>query len=79
MAAIGTCQRTHGRNVKAGDALMLKIRIKPDGSVRDVKADESVRPTNKKLEACLGKEIAKLKFAKPPRGVKPIVYFPFQL
>jgi hypothetical protein len=57
---------------------MLKIRIRPDGTVRDVAADDSVHPANKKLEACLAKEIGRLRFAKPPRGVKPVVYFPYQ-
>jgi hypothetical protein len=78
MAAIGVCQRTYAKGSRPGDALVLKIRIKPDGSVRDVKADDSVHPTNKKLEACLAKEIGRLRFAKPPRGVKPVVYYPYQ-
>lgn len=78
-AAIGACQRSFAKNSRPGDTLVLKIRIKPDGSVREVTADDSVHPANKKLEACLAKEIGQLRFAKPPRGVKPIVYFPYQL
>lgn len=79
MEAIGACQRKFQKGSAKGDTLMLKIRVRPNGSVRDVRADENVRPVNKPLEACLAKEIGKLKFAAPPKGVKPIIYFPYQI
>lgn len=79
MEAIGDCQRKFHKGSRPGDTLMLKIRVKPNGRVRDVRADENVRPVNKPLESCLSKEIGKLQFAAPPKGVKPIIYFPFQL
>ena len=79
MAAIGECQRKFHKGSRPGDTLMLKIRVRPNGRVKDVRADENVRPVNKPLESCLSKEIGKLQFAAPPQGVKPIIYFPYQL
>jgi len=77
-AAIAACQAKFAKASKTGGVLMMKIRIKPDGFVKEVAADDSVYPANKKLEACLAREIGKLRFAKPPKGVKPVVYYPYQ-
>lgn len=79
MDQIGACQKKHGKPAKPGDvsgAMLLTIHLKQDGRVQNVKAEQS---KNKPLEACLGKEISKLKFASPPKGVKPVIYFPYQM
>jgi TonB family protein len=73
--ALDACDRQHGR--KAKGAMILKIRVTPQGRVKDVKADDS-GVKNPPLEKCLGRVIAKMKFAPPPRGVQPLIYFPFQ-
>mgnify|MGYP000296530476 CR=1 FL=1 len=56
---------------------MLKIRLKPNGKVRNVHADNG-SARNPALEKCLSKEISQLQFAAPPKGVQPVIYFPFQ-
>ena len=76
---LGACQAQNGAEAKEGDTLMLKIRLRPDGKVRDVRADPSVRSPNRALEACLARTIVRLQFAAPPKGVKPVIYFPYQL
>lgn len=76
-AAIGACQRRFAKEKASGAALMLKIRIGAEGAVKDVTVDDSVHPANKRLESCLTREIRKLRFAAPPKGVKPIVYYPY--
>jgi hypothetical protein len=72
--AIAGCQQRFG---KSGESIMLQIRLRPDGRVRSVEAEEG-RPRNRNLERCLFREISKLRFAAPPAGVKPVVYFPLQ-
>jgi hypothetical protein len=72
---IGQCQAKHGK-AKEG-TLMLKIRLKPNGKVRNVLAEDG-SAKNKPLEKCLTQEISRLQFAAPPKGVNPVIYFPFQ-
>jgi hypothetical protein len=72
---IGQCQAKHSK--AKGETVMLKIRLKPNGKVRKVWADEGTA-RNKPLEACLAKEISGLQFSAPPKGVNPVIYFPFQ-
>lgn len=72
--AIGQCQQKHAKPSK--DPLMLKIRLKASGAVHNVQAEDG-SPRNKALEGCLSREIAKLKFAAPPKGANPVIYFPF--
>ncbi len=76
-SGIGNCHRKFGRDPKSADTTILKIRLLPTGKVRDVKAEEA-GPRNKSLENCLSQVIAKLQFAAPPKGVKPVIYVPFQ-
>ena len=72
---IGKCQSQFSKN--PSQTMMLKIRLKPDGSVRRVKAEEG-GPKNRNLERCLSKVVEKIRFASPPKGVKPVIYFPTQ-
>jgi hypothetical protein len=72
---IGQCQTKHGK--AKGETLMLKIRLKQNGKVRNVWAEDG-SAKNKPLEKCLSKEISRLQFAAPPKGVNPVIYFPFQ-
>lgn len=76
MSAIGDCQMKHVKS-PGQEALMLKIRLKANGKVRDVKAEDGTAK-NRGLEKCLSQEISKLQFAAPPKGVSPVIYFPFQ-
>ena len=58
--------------------IVLKILLQTNGKVKNVTVDEgSLR--NKMLSGCLVKEIGKLKFAKPPGGITPVIYYPFSL
>lgn len=61
--------------MRAGGTLMLKITVRPNGRVRSVRPEEG-GPRNKALEKCLGKALSDLRFARPPEGVKPVIYFP---
>lgn len=72
---IARCQKAHAK--ANSETLMLKIRLKQDGKVNKVWAEEGTAK-NKPLEGCLRKEISKLQFAAPPKGVDPVIYFPFQ-
>lgn len=72
---IGRCQAQHGK--AKGETLMLKINLKKNGKVNKVWAEDGTA-RNKPLESCLSKEISSLQFAAPPKGVKPVIYFPFQ-
>jgi hypothetical protein len=72
---IGQCQAKYA--LKKDETMMLKIRLRPNGRVRNVWAEEGA-PKNKDLERCLAKQISRLKFAAPPKGVSPVIYFPFQ-
>lgn len=72
---IGQCQSKHGK--AKGETLMLKIRLKQNGKVKNVLAEDG-SAKNKPLEKCLSQEISKLQFAAPPKGVNPVIYFPFQ-
>lgn len=72
---IGQCQAKHGK--AKGETLMLKISLKKSGKVSKVWAEDGTA-RNKPLESCLSKEISSLQFATPPKGVKPVIYFPFQ-
>ena len=72
---IAQCQSKFAQS--QGGTLMLKIRLKPNGKVRRV-WPENGTARNKNLEKCLSTEIAKLQFAAPPKGVDPVIYFPFQ-
>lgn len=72
---IGQCQAKHGK--AKGETLMLKIRLKQNGKVRNVWAEDG-SAKNKPLEKCLSQEISRLQFAAPPKGVNPVIYFPFQ-
>jgi hypothetical protein len=76
MDAIGQCQMKHSK-ADSKDAMMLKIRLRPNGRVKDVRAEEG-KAKNRGLEKCLSSVISKLKFAAPPKGVSPVIYFPFQ-
>jgi len=76
-AAIRNCQMKHLKKAASGETLMLRIRVLPTGKVQDVKA-EGAGPKNRSLEKCLSTQIAKLRFAAPPKGVNPVVYFPFE-
>lgn len=58
--------------------LILKIRVFPSGKVREVKVEEGSLK-NKMLSSCLVREISRLRFAKPPKGINPVIYFPFTL
>lgn len=77
MEQIRSCQQRFAKGPAPKEALILKIRLRPNGKVRDVFAEEG-GPRNRALEACLSQEISKLRFAAPPKGVKPVIYFPFQ-
>jgi hypothetical protein len=72
---IGQCQTKHAK--AKGETLMLKIRLRQNGKVRNVWAEEG-SARNRPLEKCLSKEISRLQFATPPKGVNPVIYFPFQ-
>jgi len=76
MDAISQCQMRHAK-ASSADAMMLKIRLRTNGKVRDVKAEQG-KAKNKNLETCISKVIAKLQFAAPPKGVSPVIYFPIQ-
>jgi hypothetical protein len=75
--AIGQCQAKHGKSNPQTETLMLKIRLRPNGKVRNVWAEDG-SAKNKPLERCLSQEISRLRFAAPPKGVDPVIYFPFQ-
>lgn len=76
MDALRGCQAQAKAN--AGKTMMLKIRLRPNGAVRSVRPEAgSVR--NRPLETCLKNAFAKVQFAAPPKGVKPVIYFPLAL
>jgi len=74
MEGIGACQMKHGKN---NASMMLKISVRPNGRVKGVRAEDGAAK-NRPLEKCLAAEISRLHFAAPPKGVKPVIYFPYQ-
>ena len=56
--------------------ILLKIHVRTNGRVREIQiAEGSLK--NKMLSTCLLTELQKARFAKPPKNITPIVYFPF--
>jgi hypothetical protein len=76
---IEACRKKFLKQPMPGSALVMRIRVQRSGQVRDVTADTSAMPQNIALERCLSKEISLLRFAPPPKGVKPVIFFPYQL
>lgn len=73
-----SCQDKHVTKSSAGTTMMLKISLRNNGKVKNVRPEQgSVR--NRPLESCLSKAFARVKFAAPPQGVKPVIYFPLAL
>jgi hypothetical protein len=58
--------------------LILKIHVFPNGKVKETKVEEGSLK-NKMLSTCLVKEISRMRFARPPKGIHPVIYFPFNL
>ncbi len=75
---IRSCYEKEGKKADYHGDLILKIRVRPTGFVRDVKVEEASLK-NKMLSSCLVKEISKLQFAKPPKGINPVIFYPFSL
>lgn len=75
---IRACYEKGSKNFDFHGDLILKIRVRPTGKVRDVKVEEASLK-NKMLSSCLVKEIGKLQFAKPPKGINPVIFYPFSL
>lgn len=75
MDKLRACQ---SKGSTGGATLMLKIQVNPTGHVRRVRP-ESGGPRNRPLEACLKRVFTTVKFAPPPKGVKPVIYFPLQM
>lgn len=75
MSKLQACQ---SKGTTGGAALMLKIQVTPTGHVRRVRP-ESGGPRNRPLESCLKQAFASVRFAAPPKGVKPVIYFPLQM
>lgn len=65
-------------NSKSKGTMMLKISLKPNGAVKSLRP-EAGGPRNKLLEKCLSRAFNRVKFATPPAGVKPVIYFPLDL
>ncbi|MGE3260486.1 MAG: AgmX/PglI C-terminal domain-containing protein [Bacteriovoracia bacterium] len=75
MDKLVACQE---KNPTKGGTMMLKISLKTNGVVKKVRP-EAGTVRNRPLEACLSKAFARVKFAAPPEGVKPVIYFPLSL
>jgi hypothetical protein len=75
MEKLRSCQ---SKGTTGGATLMLKIQVTANGHVRRVRP-ESGGPRNRALETCLKQALATVKFAPPPKGVKPVIYFPLQM
>ena len=58
--------------------LLFKIHLLPTGRVSKVFV-EGVDPQEKLLSSCVVKEISRLRFAAPPAGINPVIYFPFKV
>ncbi|MGZ3694861.1 MAG: hypothetical protein ACXWQO_11840 [Bdellovibrionota bacterium] len=78
MNGLRACQTKHVATASAGTTMMLKIKLRPNGKVQHVRP-EAGGVRNRPLEGCLSKVFAKVKFAAPPQGVKPVIYFPLSL
>lgn len=70
------CEDLAGKLKKQDRPMVLQIHVRPNGKVKQVKADPNGFQ-NPPLEACLAKEISKLRFAAPPKGAKPVINFPY--
>jgi hypothetical protein len=75
MDVIMACQTKHGSSVR--DSIQFEIEVNAKGGVKKVGA-VSNQNKNLALESCLKKEIAKMKFAAPPKGAKPVIQFPYR-
>jgi hypothetical protein len=75
--SIAKCQAQHSK-APSNQTMILKIQLKADGAVRNVRAEEG-GPKNRSLEKCLRRVVRKIRFAAPPAGVKPVIYFPTQM
>jgi hypothetical protein len=78
MEALRSCQSKHVASSSNGATMMLKISLLASGKVKKVRP-EAGGIRNRPLESCLSKAFANVKFAAPPLGVKPIIYFPLAL
>lgn len=78
MDSLRACQTKHVATASSGGTMMLKITLRNSGKVKNVRP-EAGGVRNRPLEGCLSKAFAKVKFAAPPKGVKPVIYFPLAL
>jgi hypothetical protein len=75
MDVIMGCQTKHG--IGKRESIQFLIEVKPNGGVKKVSANKNENK-NQLLEDCLKVEIGKMKFASPPKGVKPVINFPYR-
>ncbi len=75
MDVIMACQTQHGSGKR--DSIQFEIEVNAKGGVKKVGATNNLNK-NLPLESCLKKEIEKMKFAAPPKGVKPVIQFPYR-
>lgn len=75
MDRIMRCQTEHGS--KTRDSIEFELELNAKGLPRRVNALSNANK-NVALENCLKKEMMKMKFATPPKGVKPVIQFPYR-
>ena len=75
---LGKVRTCHAKNRAVKGTAMLKFRLRPNGQVRSLHLDQG-GTRDKKLAACLSQAFSKVRFAPPPKGVKPTIFFPLDL
>ncbi len=74
MGKITSCFHAKKKASPPGE-MLLTLRLQSNGKVEHVHLDQGLEK-DKDLSKCLKRELAGLRFASPPKGVKPVIYYP---